>query len=270
MNDAAKLIRAKLGSLEPSYGMILGSGLGGLVDAMTDTVVFPFSDLPGFPESTVSGHAAEVIIGNMEGVSVTMLSGRVHYYEAGQADAMRTPIETLQQIGVKSLLLSNSAGSVDANMPAGSVMMLTDHINWSGMNPLIGEATDDRFVSLSQVYDLSLQERFLKAASASSVELNKGVYMWFSGPTFETPAEINASRILGANAIGMSTVPEAILARFFGLRVAAFSVITNLAAGLATGDLSHTETKEMAPLGGSRLSDVLRTFFAEEANSNYD
>jgi purine-nucleoside phosphorylase len=152
-------------------------------------------------------------------------------------------------------------------MPPGSVMRITDHINWSGMNPLIGEASERRFVGMTNAYDRELGERMMRAASTAKIHLHEGVYMWFSGPSFETPAEIRMARLLGADAVGMSTVPEAILARFLGMNVAAASVITNLAAGMTAHELSHAETTNMAPVGGERLSTILKIMLGGEATN---
>ncbi len=252
----AKIIR-KLDGLIPRTAIILGSGLGGLVDSLDMAVRIPFSGLEGFPKSAVSGHSGELVAGKLAGQPVILISGRVHYYESGDASAMRTPIECLRAIGVENLVLTNSAGSVDDDMGPGSVMQITDHIDFSGRNPLIGEPTDDRFVGMTTAYDDNLAAAMDNAAAKVGVKLYKGVYMWFSGPSFETPAEIRMSRILGANAVGMSTVPEVILARFYDLRVAAFSVVTNYAAGMTGNELSHDETKEMAPKGGENLTRIL-------------
>ncbi len=252
----AKIIR-KLDGLIPRTAIILGSGLGGLVDSLDMAVRIPFSGLEGFPKSAVSGHSGELVAGKLAGQPVILISGRVHYYESGDASAMRTPIECLRAIGVENLVLTNSAGSVDDDMGPGSVMQITDHIDFSGRNPLIGEPTDDRFVGMTTAYDDNLAAAMDDAATKVGVKLYKGVYMWFSGPSFETPAEIRMSRILGANAVGMSTVPEVILARFYDLRVAAFSVVTNYAAGMTGNELSHDETKEMAPKGGENLTRIL-------------
>ena len=209
------------------------------------------------PESGVSGHAGEVVAGHIGETPVIMLSGRVHYYEHGKSDAMRVPLEALQGIGVKNLILTNSAGSLREDMPPGSVMRITDHINFAGGNPLFGEPSDRRFVGMTNAYDADLAERMKKAAKTTGTELHEGVYMWFSGPSFETPAEIRMARTMGADAVGMSTVPEVILARFFGMKVAAASVITNYAAGMTGGELSHQETKDVAPIGGKRMASIL-------------
>ncbi len=262
MNAAADILRARLGGLEPRHAIVLGSGLGALVDEVSEAVRVPYGDLSGFPISAVSGHAGEVVAGRLGGTPVVMLSGRVHYYEHGDPAAMRPPLEALGALGIRKLVLTNSAGSLRADMPPGSVMLVCDHINWSGLNPLIGEPGDRRFVGMTQAYDPGLADAMRAAAAAAGVELHEGVYMWFSGPSFETPAEIRMARRLGADAVGMSTVPEVILARFLGLDVAAASVITNLGAGMSAAELSHRETKEMAPVGGRRLAAVLKEMLA--------
>ena len=219
----------------------------------------PYADLPGFPQSGVTGHAGEVVAGHLAGTPVLMLAGRAHYYEHGDAAVMRPALEVLAGIGIEKLILTNAAGSLDPDMAPGSVMLITDHINFSGSNPLIGEPTDRRFVGLTEAYDSEHQRwRSRRLRRPPARRLHKGVYMWFSGPSFETPAEIRMARVMGANAVGMSTVPEVILARFLGLRVAACSVITNLAAGMTGAELSHEETKDVAPLGGARLAAILK------------
>ncbi len=257
MTAAADMLKGKLAGLSPRYGIVLGSGLGSLVEAVANPVRISYADIPGFPVSAVSGHAGELVGGTIGGVPVIVLSGRVHFYERGDANAMRTPIETLKALGVETLILTNSAGSLREDLPPGSVMQITDHINFSGVSPLIGVDSDDRFVGLTAAYDTELAERMRAAAIKLDIPLGAGVYMWFSGPNFETPAEIRMARILGADAVGMSTVPEVILARFFGLKVAAASVITNFGAGMTGGELSHHETKDMAPIGGRRLASIL-------------
>jgi len=242
----------------PKIGLVLGSGLGGLVEAIADAVALPYSDLPGFPQPTVSGHSGALIVGTLSGTPVAVLSGRAHYYEHGRADAMRFPLEVLKGLGVETLILTNSAGSLVPDSPPGSVMLIADHINLAGANPLIGETTDARFVGMTQAYDADLRTAAEASAEAEGIALPSGVYAWFSGPTFETPAEIRMARTLGADAVGMSTVPEVILARFLGMRVLAFSVITNMGAGLTGAELSHEDTKEMAPKGGAKLGQILR------------
>lgn len=258
MTTAVDILVERLAGRTPKVGLVLGSGLGGLVNEVQNAVRISYGDLPGFPKSGVTGHAGELVAGDFNGTAVIMMAGRAHYYEHGNAGAMRPALEVLQGIGVETLMLTNAAGSLEPDMGPGSVMLITDHINFSGSNPLFGEPTDRRFVGLTQAYDPAMRAALEAAAQKTGTPLHKGVYMWFSGPSFETPAEIRMARIVGANAVGMSTVPEVILARFLGLRVAACSVITNLAAGMTGGELSHQETKDMAPLGGARLAAILR------------
>ena len=258
MKPAVDTLIDRLRGLMPRHAIVLGSGLGTLVDELRDPVRVPYGELPGFPESGVSGHAGEVVAGYLGEKPVIMLSGRVHYYEHGKADAMRAPLEVLHGLGATRLILTNSAGSVREDMPPGSVMRITDHINFAGINPLMGEPSDARFVGMTSAYDAAMAEAMDRAARTQGVELHHGVYMWFSGPTFETPAEIRMARLMGADAVGMSTVPEVIIARFLGFSVAAASVITNFGAGMTGDELSHQETKDMAPVGGQRLARVLQ------------
>lgn len=262
MRAVIDLLVDRLNGLVPRTGVVLGSGLGSLVQDIEEPVRIPYGELPGFPVSGVSGHSGELVAGRLGGVPVIMLSGRVHYYEKGDATAMRLPIQVLKGLGVETLILTNAAGSLREEIPPGSVMQITDHINFSGYNPLIGEPSDGRFVGMTSAYDAGLVAAMRKAAEAEGIPLSSGVYMWFSGPSFETPAEIRMARILGADAVGMSTVPEVILARFFGLRVAAASVITNYGAGMTGGELSHEETKDMAPIGGKRLAAILKAMIS--------
>jgi len=261
---AAALVRARK-DLRFAAGIVLGSGLGGLAAAVKDAVRIPYAEIPGFPVSSVSSHAAELVAGTLEGVPVIVFAGRVHYYEKGDAAAMRPAIALLRALGCDTLILTNAAGSLRAEVGPGEIMLITDHIAFSGANPLIGEPSEARFVGLTEAYDAKLRAALLAAAGAEGVALATGVYMWFSGPSFETPAEIRMARTVGADAVGMSTVPEVILARFFGLRVAAVSTITNLAAGMTGAELSHEETKALAPVGAAKLERVIRRYLGERA-----
>ena len=265
MNRTIAKITETLQGRAPKTALVLGSGLGGLVNEVQDAVHIPYAELPVFPQSGVTGHAGQLVAGDLAGTPVLMLAGRSHYYEHGDAAVMRPALEALAGIGIERLILTNAAGSLEPDMTPGSVMLITDHINFSGTNPLFGEPTDRRFVGMTEAYDASIRAAFEKAAADTGIPLHKGVYMWFSGPSFETPAEIRMARVLGANAVGMSTVPEVILARFLGLRVAACSIITNLAAGMTGQELSHQETKDVAPLGGKRLATILKKMFADSA-----
>ncbi|MCE5973646.1 purine-nucleoside phosphorylase [Sinirhodobacter sp. WL0062] len=257
--ELAALVQARAGTEAPRLGLILGSGLGHLADEI-DGVAIPYADLPGFPHAGVSGHNPKLVIGTLEGVRVAVFGGRVHYYEHGNPAEMRLPLELLKALGCESLLLTNAAGSLRADIPPGDLMLLNDHIAFAGANPLIGEPTDARFVPMTDAHDAQMRAALRAAAEAEGVALPEGVYCWFSGPSFETPAEIRAARILGADAVGMSTVPEIILARFLGLRAAAVSVITNMGAGMSSENISHEHTKAMAPLGAAKLERVLRRY----------
>ncbi|HEX9859284.1 MAG TPA: purine-nucleoside phosphorylase [Paracoccaceae bacterium] len=257
--ELAGLIRARAGAAPVRLGLILGSGLGHLAGAVQGTAI-PYADLPGFPHAGVSGHNPQLAIGDLEGVRVAVFGGRAHYYEAGNPAAMRLPLEVLRALGAEALIATNAAGSLRPDIRPGDLMLLSDHINFSGLNPLIGEPTDARFVPMTAAHDPDLRAALRAAAAAEGVALPEGVYAWYSGPSFETPAEIRAIRILGGDAVGMSTVPEVILARFLGLRVAAISTITNMAAGLSDENISHEHTKAMAPMGAAKLERVLRGF----------
>jgi purine-nucleoside phosphorylase len=255
--DTALAIRARAGDAVPDLALILGSGLGHLAGAV-EGVAIPYADLPGFPHAGVSGHNPNLVIGALEGRRVAILGAREHYYENGNPAAMRGALEVLAALGATRLVLTNAAGSLRPDIRPGDLMLLSDHINFSGLNPLIGERTDRRFVPMGDAHDPGLRAALKAAAVQEGVALPEGVYAWYSGPSFETPAEIRAIRTLGADTVGMSTVPEVILARFLGLRVAAVSVITNMAAGLSDEAISHDHTKAMAPLGAAKLERVLR------------
>ena len=254
---AIDIIRDRAGTQPVEIGLILGSGLGHLAHAVKG-VAIPYADLPGFPHASVSGHNPNLHLGQLEGRRVAIFGAREHYYENGNPAAMRGALETLQALGADRLILTNAAGSLRDDLPPGALMLLSDHLSLTGLNPLIGEATEARFVPMGDAHDPDLRARLTAAATAEGIDLPQGIYAWFSGPSFETPAEIRAARILGADAVGMSTVPEVILARFLGLRVAAISTITNMGAGLSDEKISHDHTKAMAPIGAAKLEAVLR------------
>lgn len=255
----AEQIKAIAGDAPVRIGLVLGSGLGHIANEV-DGIAIPYSDLPGFPHAGVSGHNPNLVIGNFEGVRVAVFGGRAHYYESGRGDAMRLPLEVLKALGADTMIATNAAGSMRRDMPTGSIMCLSDHINFSGLNPLIGEPTDARFVPMKDAYDPQIRAGLRNAADAADVNMADGVYAWYSGPSFETPAEIKAIAMLGADAVGMSTVPEVILARFLGLKAAAISTITNMAAGMSDESISHEHTKAMAPIGAAKLEKVLRGY----------
>jgi purine-nucleoside phosphorylase len=265
MLGAVGILRERLGPLRPETAIVLGSSLGAVAEAVTSPVRIPYRDLPGFPSPRISGHSGEVFAGHLAQMPVLVLRGRGHPYEHGDAAVMRPAIEALAILGVTTLVLTNAAGSLRPGMRAGSIMLITDHINFSGMNPLIGEEGDKGFVPMTGAYDAGLAQRLRHAAEAESIRLHEGVYVWFSGPSFETPAEIRMALSWGADAVGMSTVPEAILARRFGLKVAGLSVITNLGAGIEGASPSHDETKSEGEKAVGDMAKLLSRFCAEMA-----
>lgn len=261
---ALNVIRARAGSdVAVSAALVLGSGLSGLGDVLADKVTIPYVDLEGFPGQDhvgaegVSGHGKDLLIGTLGGKRVAVLTGREHYYEHGNAAAMRPALETMTELGAETLLLTNAAGSLIADIAPGELMMLTDHINYAGMNPLIGEPTDRRFVNMVNCYDPGLRALAKSVADRIGVEVHEGVYLWYSGPSFETVAEIQMAIRLGADAVGMSTAPEVILARMLGMKVWACSSITNMGAGLSDEALSHEHTKNMAVDGAEKLKRLI-------------
>ncbi len=258
------VIAARLAGRAPKIALVLGSGLGGFADRLSDPVEIPYAELPGWPAGpAVSGHGKRLIVGRIAGVEIACLAGRAHYYEQGDAQAMMVPITALKAVGVTTLLLTNAAGSMRPEVGPGSVVLLTDHINYSGMNPLIGIQGDARFVAMKDAYDPAVRAIFHRVAAANGITLPEGVYIWYSGPSFETPAEIRALRILGADVVGMSTAPEVIIARYVGLRVGALSAITNLAAGMSDERLSHEHTQEQARKAAGALATLLEGAIAE-------
>jgi xanthosine phosphorylase len=258
---AAAAIRERAPGFVPRAGLVLGSGLGALVDELADPVTIPYADIPGFRVGTVSGHAGALTLGTLDGVPVACFQGRSHVYEGIEAAAVTTPIRTLRLLGAEVLVLTNAAGSLRPEAGPGSLVALSDHINLQGFNPLMGandEEVGPRFPSLSEAYDPELRAGLHRAADELGITLHDGVYLAVSGPSFETPAEIRAFRTLGADLVGMSTVPEAIVARHCGLRVAAVSVVTNLAEGMGEVALSHEQTLEEGKRGAAELGPLLR------------
>lgn len=250
----------RLGGRSPRTAIILGSSLGPVANAVTDAVIIPYTDIPGFPVSAVSGHAGRLVAGKLGGKEVIVLQGRAHPYESGNAAVMWPALQMLKDAGIETLILTNAAGSLKRSMPAGSIMLITDHINVSGLNPLIGQKGDENFVPMTNAYDPALRKRFEAAAKAEKIKLSKGVYVWFSGPSFETPAEIKMAQVIGGAAVGMSTAPETIMARKLGLAVAGLSVITNLGAGIGGASPSHEETKREGVKAAEKMKRLLARF----------
>jgi len=263
MTKAAKTIRNIAGREPIAAAIVLGSGLSDIGALLEDKIIIPYSELKGFPGGGVSGHGRDLLIGQMGGKRVAVLTGRQHYYEHGNAAAMRPALETLSELGAETLLLTNSAGSVDQRFQPGDLMLIADHINYAGMNPLIGEPTDRRFVNMVNCYDLDLRPKATELAQRFDYALGEGVYFWYSGPSFETAAEIQMAMRLGANAVGMSTAPEVILGRFLGMRVWACSSITNMGAGLSNENISHEHTKLMAVQGAEKLKKLIPALVEE-------
>jgi xanthosine phosphorylase len=262
-HEPARIIAARAGGLVPRLGLILGSGLGRLADAIAEPVAIGYSELPGFPVPSVEGHVGRLVLGRLGGLAVACLQGRLHVYEGARPEAIRLLVRTLKLIGCEILVATNAAGSLRPEAGPGSLMMLTDHINMQPFNPLAGANDDEfgpRFPAMEDAYDPVLRRRLREAAAATGVTLHEGVYAACLGPSFETPAEVRALGRLGADAVGMSTVPEVIVARHCGLRVAAISVITNLAAGLGEEPLSHAHTLAEAGRAADDLSRLLVRF----------
>jgi purine-nucleoside phosphorylase len=267
--EAAEFIRSKYPH-KIETAVILGSGLGAFADELTSAVSIPFEQIPHFPKATVEGHSGRLVLGEIGGVHVAVQAGRFHYYEGYDMRQVTLPVRTFGLLGVNNLILTNAAGSLDTDMPQGSLMLITDHLNLMGANPLLGkndERFGPRFPDMTQVYDVEFQRIAAEEASAiaherfekgiderANVFLHRGVYCALSGPTYETPAEIHMYRLLGADAVGMSTVPEAVVARHQGTRVLGISCITNLGAGMVEGLIDHNEVMHT----GARVAEVFK------------
>ena len=260
---AAAEIARRAPGFAPRLGLILGSGLGGLADAVEEAVAIDYAELPGFPAPGVAGHGGRLVLGRLGGLPVACLLGRRHVYEGGDPGAMRAPVRALRRAGASALLVTNAAGSLRPESPPGSLLSIADHINLLGVNPLTGPNDDDvgpRFPSLRDAYDPALRGLLRHCAGQLDIALPEGVYLATQGPSFETPAEIRAFRTLGADAVGMSTVPEVILARHCGLRVVAVSAVTNLAEGMGGEALSHEQTLRNAEVASAALSRLIARF----------
>lgn len=264
IDEAVSYLQETLGNgFAPDIGIVLGSGLGDVCRHLTECRTIPYQAIPGFPGLSVRGHGGELIAGRAGDNQVLVLRGRAHCYESGDPAAMRTPLRTLAALDCPKLLLTCAAGSLDSDAGPGSLMLIRDHINLTGMSPLTGELGDARFLDLSAAYDATLRQSLAKRAHNLGLATSEGVYMWFPGPNFETPAEIRAAGMLGADAVGMSVVPETILARHAGMQVAALAVITNFAAGIQDQVLSHEQTIRAARHAEEGLSTLLGEWLSE-------
>lgn len=257
---AARTIHARL-TFEPRIAMVLGSGLGGFADDFDEAVRIPYEEIPGFPRSTVEGHSGRLVAGKVDGVPVLAMQGRVHYYEGYSLEEVTFPVRTFKLLGIKTLVLTNAAGGINVQLTQGALMVISDHLNLMGDNPLLGpndERFGPRFPDMSAVYSPELQELVVEEAKAIGVEVRRGIYGGLSGPSYETPAEIHLLRNIGADAVGMSTVPEAIVARHMDLEVLGISCITNMAAGLGDQPIDHAEVMATGDRVRGTFTQLLR------------
>lgn len=262
--EAADYLRGKLKTI-PRLALVLGSGLGVLADEVEDARVIPYGDIPHFPVSTAPGHAGRLVAGRLAGKDVIVMQGRFHHYEGYPLERIAFPLRVYRALGVETLFLTNAAGGVNETFVPGDLMLISDHINLTGGNPCVGPNDDSigqRFFDMSKAYDPGLRSAARAAAAEIGMNLREGVYMWFSGPSFETPAEIRAARALGADAVGMSTVPETIAAVHCGLRVLGVSCITNLAAGISKKPITTEEVLEISEREKPRFSAFVKKTIA--------
>ncbi|HEV7501199.1 MAG TPA: purine-nucleoside phosphorylase [Vicinamibacteria bacterium] len=265
--EAAAFVRSR-SKLRPTVALVLGSGLGAFADTLTAATRIPFGEIPHFPTSTAIGHRGELVLGVAADTPVAVMNGRVHFYEGYSPAQVVFPVRVLGRLGIKIIVMTNAAGSVNVNYKPGELMIVADHINFMGINPLVGaneEGLGLRFFDMSDAYDPKLQEIAEKACAKVGMTVRRGVYIAFNGPSYETPAEIKASRTLGADAVGMSTVPEVIAARHMGIRVLAISCITNMGAGVLKKKLHHEEVLEVAERVKLGLLDVLGKILVDAA-----
>ena len=267
--QAAEYIRSRT-AMRPEIGLVLGSGLGDYADTLQDAVKIPYSQIPNFPVPSIPGHTGALVFGRNEGREVVVMQGRIHYYEGLPQQQITLPIRVLAALGIKTLVLTNACGGVNLSFNPGDLMLISDHINFSGANPLIGpnlDAFGPRFPDMSDLYTASLRRAIHEKAKEAGLELREGVYAMYSGPNYETPAEIRMFRILGADTVGMSTVPEALVAGHCGMQVVGISCITNMAAGVLPVKLSHAEVTETANRVSAkfrRLIDLVLTVIQPE------
>jgi purine-nucleoside phosphorylase len=257
---AARVIRARV-KADARVGLVLGSGLGAFADALEDAVAIPYEEIPGFARSTVEGHAGRLVVGKVGGVVAAAMQGRFHYYEGYSLEEVTFPIRALHALGVKSLVLTNAAGGLNNSYTQGALIVISDHLNLMGENPLRGPNDarfGPRFPDMTGVYDNEYIELTIKEAHEMKLELRRGIYAALTGPSYETPAEIRLFRLMGADAVGMSTVPEAIVARHMGMRVLGISCITNMAAGVLDKPIDHAEVIETGERVRETFAELLR------------
>jgi purine-nucleoside phosphorylase len=260
VEHAARTVRARFDE-DVRVGVVLGSGLGAFADDLEDAVAIPYEEIPGFARPTVEGHAGKLVMGRVGGVTVAALQGRFHFYEGYSRDEVTFPMRVFGVMGLKAVVLTNAAGGINIGFDQGSLMIISDHLNLMGTNPLLGpndERFGVRFPDMSEVYSREFQEIVVEEANALGLELRRGVYAAMSGPSYETPAEVRMLRTLGADAVGMSTVPEAIVARQMGIRVLGLSCITNMAAGVVDQPINHEEVMETGAQVRETFRNLLR------------
>jgi purine-nucleoside phosphorylase len=266
LDSAAGVVRGRT-PLRPAVGVVLGSGLGAFADALEESVAVPIGEIPHFPASTVIGHGGALVVGRSRGVPVAVLKGRVHFYEGYTLEQVVFPVRVLARLGVKTLVVTNAAGAINPSFAPGDLMVIEDHLNLLG-NPLLGpndEALGPRFPDMSEAYDRGLRDVAEAACRAAGARSHRGVYVSLTGPSYETPAEIRMFRTLGADAVGMSTVPEVIAARHAGMRVVGLSCLTNMAAGVTDRKLDHREVLETGERVKAALLEVLARIVAGAA-----
>ena len=265
IHQAATYLKQRTDNFKPQVGIILGSGLAELVNEIKDARAIPYAHIPNFFDCSVSGHSGLLHFGYLEGVPVVCMQGRGHYYEGLSGEDIVTPIRTMKFLGVEKLLITNAAGSLKESLQPGNLMLISDHINFQGGNPLVGNndtAFGPRFLGMEGAYNVDLRKQMLQTAQSLNIPLREGTYVAVLGPVFETPAEIRAFQILGGDAVGMSTVPEVIAAHHCGLKVVAISMITNMGAGMSAEILTHEGTLKGAQLGVKKLQALVHAFMA--------
>jgi purine-nucleoside phosphorylase len=265
---SADAIGKRVGDRKPAVGIVLGSGLGGLAKAIQNPTRVPFKEIPGFPEATVVGHDGAVIAGSLAGREIVALSGRLHMYEGHSSALAAFPVRVFHALGIRELFVSNAAGGISTKLRVGDLMMISDHINLTGSNPLVGPAQEGetRFADMTDAYDPGLRRIMRTTAERLKIPLREGVYAGLLGPSYETPSEVKMLRLLGADAVGMSTVPEVIMARALGMRVAGISCITNAAAGVTGAALSHAEVLETTQRVSAAFESLVTEFVARAAD----
>lgn len=260
---AADKIKRQRPDFTPTIGIVLGSGLSSFAEQLENTLTIPYSELPGFPALTVHGHVGNLVLGQLSGVNVVCLQGRAHRYEGADHDLVKTYVRTLKLLGCEYFLATNASGSLREEVGPGELMIVTDHINLQPGNPLVGPNDDEfgpRFFALDNAYDTGMRETFLRIADEEAIALHQGIYLAVLGPNYETAAEIRAFRMLGADAVGMSTIPEVLVANHCGMKVAVIATLTNYATGLANCSHSHEAVVEMAGKAAERLNRLVRQF----------